>query len=691
MKMILTIFALICLMSGSYAQQCGSEEANKRIQKEYPNAVNYSVTQNKKDRGDSLIIIPVVFHVLHEGGPENISDAQVESAIIAMNEVFQHRHGDTASIDPDFKGRVGNMNLEFRLAKKDPTGAATNGIDRIFTSLTGYGSDFARLNQWDRNRYMNVWVVDRFSPSNGQIGQAYYPETVAENYCFADGIMILHTYVGSIGTSAVYNATALAHEVGHYFGLKHPNHGYNGNQPGAPCGDDGIEDTPPAGISAICNNPQSECNPGFKENVENHMMYRYCAKMFTKGQKDFVRGTLASSVAGRNTLGTKENLLFTGVLDTSSSLAKPKVELMADTRLICEGGSVNFKAIIGNASNCTYTWSFPTGTPSESTEENPTVLYTTGGQKNVKLTVTNNGVSTAVEQEKWVYVSQSWYDHLGSYLQDFDNEPSYYLEEHPIGMFEQFHLASGVGKDQSKAYKLNLFTNNTLALGCGAEQPLAIAQTGSEYTLYTESYNLQSTTNTMISFDYAYTTRTPNVDYMTEEMNFFYSDDCGETWKILKKIGKENLLTTPYKNTEFIPVSNSEWKTVNINFNKTPLNDQTRFRISFTSSEFANNLYIDNFQVSGLLRVPTASWQENVRFSPNPVQVGNEVAISVENFTTPLNLKLIGLNGQEVLNQTLEPTTEEFKWMIPATVKAGYYFIQLNDGQVSWTEKIVVF
>ncbi len=46
-------------------------------------------------------------------------------------------------------------------------------------------------------------------------------------------------------------------------------------------------------------------------------------------------------------------------------------------------------------SDATYSWSFPGGTPSTSTEERPLVTYAVGGDKNVTLTVTDaNGTST---------------------------------------------------------------------------------------------------------------------------------------------------------------------------------------------------------------------------------------------------------------------------------------------------------
>ncbi|MEO1259168.1 MAG: PKD domain-containing protein [Bacteroidota bacterium] len=58
-----------------------------------------------------------------------------------------------------------------------------------------------------------------------------------------------------------------------------------------------------------------------------------------------------------------------------------------------------------SANATSYEWEFPGGTPSSSTEENPTVTYPTPGTYNVTLTVSNSAGSNTVEEISFVVVN----------------------------------------------------------------------------------------------------------------------------------------------------------------------------------------------------------------------------------------------------------------------------------------------
>jgi hypothetical protein len=83
-------------------------------------------------RGGGPRIIPVVFHVVHMGGAENISKAQIEDQIRILNEDFSRTNADTVNTRDIFKPVASIPDVEFRLAKLDPQGNCTEGINRIF-------------------------------------------------------------------------------------------------------------------------------------------------------------------------------------------------------------------------------------------------------------------------------------------------------------------------------------------------------------------------------------------------------------------------------------------------------------------------------------------------------------------------------------------------------------------------------
>ena len=80
-------------------------------------------------------IIPVVVHVIHDLGSENLSDAAIQGAIDALNkningqsDKFLNSRGGNPLTPDIFASVRGVANIEFRLAKIDPNGNPTTGI-----------------------------------------------------------------------------------------------------------------------------------------------------------------------------------------------------------------------------------------------------------------------------------------------------------------------------------------------------------------------------------------------------------------------------------------------------------------------------------------------------------------------------------------------------------------------------------
>ena len=87
--------------------------------------------ENSPNRGGSIYTIPVVFHVIHKFGSENISRQQMLDGLRMLNETFRKTREDTADIHPDFKPIHADTEIEFALATKDPDGNCHSGINRI--------------------------------------------------------------------------------------------------------------------------------------------------------------------------------------------------------------------------------------------------------------------------------------------------------------------------------------------------------------------------------------------------------------------------------------------------------------------------------------------------------------------------------------------------------------------------------
>lgn len=247
-------------------------------------------TGNNKTLDAPLITIPVVVHVLWNHSYDNISDEQINSQITVLNNDYQLNNSD-ANICPDrFKPLQANCQIEFCLASNDPNGNPTTGIERKHTDRTSFdrfdddpkfiSSD--GLDIWDRNQYLNLWVVPEI---DGAFGYSQFPGGDAET----DGVVIGQNAFGvaGIGTATTLGRTA-THEVGHWLNLKH-------NFDFFCIGLDGVDDTPLQGSSYINQCPsdmgvRSTCsfNGSNGDMYMNYMSYTddACMNMFTNGQKE---------------------------------------------------------------------------------------------------------------------------------------------------------------------------------------------------------------------------------------------------------------------------------------------------------------------------------------------------------------------------------------------------------------------
>ncbi|MEO5594174.1 MAG: M43 family zinc metalloprotease [Chitinophagaceae bacterium] len=267
-----------------------------------------------------LFNIPVVVHVVHTGGAigttYNPSDAQITGAISYLNQVYNGTYPGTVG--------VGDIQIQFVLAARDPNCNASTGIDRIDgSSLTNYAasgvnnsgsagvSEIALKNfvRWDASAYYNIWVVNKIDGKDGTAGQfvagyAYYAE--ATNHLL-DGTIMLATQMAT-------GLKTLPHEIGHALDLLHTFEG-SGDVAVCPvntdCTKDGdkVCDTDPVSENVsggifdfTCRTGLNSCTSGaYSFNTEhNYMAYTNCYTLFTAGQK--TRMLAAMSLPNRASL-----------------------------------------------------------------------------------------------------------------------------------------------------------------------------------------------------------------------------------------------------------------------------------------------------------------------------------------------------------------------------------------------------
>ena len=244
------------------------------------------VQANPAQHSQLVVTIPVVFHILYNTTAENISEAQVMSQMDILNEDFRRLNADQ---DNEWS-QAADTQIEFCLASQDPNGNPTDGILRVPTNLTSFGTNDAMKftsqggsDAWPASDYMNFWVCDLGS---SLLGYAQFPGGPAST----DGIVCNYTATGNTGTaSAPFDLGRTAtHEVGHYLNLRHI-WGDGG------CGaSDFVDDTPDSdGPNYGCALGSVAC--GTTDMVQNYMDYSddACMNLFTQGQSDRMNALFA--------------------------------------------------------------------------------------------------------------------------------------------------------------------------------------------------------------------------------------------------------------------------------------------------------------------------------------------------------------------------------------------------------------
>ena len=159
-----------------------------------------TINPNSKNTGKK--IIPVVIHVIHNFGSENVTDDQINDALELLNNNINGQDDDFISRTPDvFAAVVGRPNLEFRLATIDPSGFPTSGVNRVqseMTTVPNPRNQVKSLSYWNSYQYLNIWVVKSLpAESNGGtlLGYAQFPRSGSMS---TDGVALISSQFASL-------------------------------------------------------------------------------------------------------------------------------------------------------------------------------------------------------------------------------------------------------------------------------------------------------------------------------------------------------------------------------------------------------------------------------------------------------------------------------------------------------------
>ena len=678
---ILLLFLISVLTATAQEHRCYTDDIYRKAVAADPSIANVrqqleaftaGFVQQLEDRPDSRLrrnsggpatyIIPVVFHIIHRYGPENISDAQVLDCVRLLNEDFRKLNADTTQIVPSLISVAADCEIEFRLATIDPNGNCTNGIDRIYSNLTYLANDDAKLNPWPSNKYLNIWSVHSLENA-GAAAYAYYPGTAPPG---ADGILSRYDYVGSIGSSTSSHRHTMTHEVGHCLNLAHV--WGSTNSPGVACGDDNVSDTPETEGWTRCNLSASVCNPPLIENVQNMMEYSYCSCMFTFGQRNRMFAALNSAAGGRNQLVSPGNLIATGTQTATAPTCAPIADFYSLKQSVCAGRTVFFTDQTWNGHPTSWNWSFPGGTPITSVDSNPVVVYNTPGVYDVTLTVSNSAGSDVITRTSFINVNTASGMQTPVVIAfdspaDFPGSGGWVNDVDADGItWARFTSAGANGTNT--CIKMDNYRSPAGSVDEYISPPFDISNmTGVKFRFYVANAQRNTTS--------------------ADLLRILTSTNCGETWTPTSYNRSGALLATAgIVSSNFTPSNASQWRLDTINLNG--LVPRTNVRLKFQNiSDRGNNTFLDEFEVIG--NSTNVDEVEDVTLGfglyPNPSQGTTTVQFQLKS-PGMIGLSVHDITGRQVLRSEGRLYAPD-NYELPLTVSGnGIYLVRLTvDGR----------
>lgn len=676
-----------------------------------------TIEANAANRTDfnQKVIIPCVFHIIHDEGSGNITKSQIESQIKILNDDYNRLNADTVNTPVPFRSVAGKLNVEFRLAQLDPAGNCTEGIVRVNSSKTNDASNqngVKGLSYWNSYSYLNFWIVQSIGLSiegGGQVlGYAQFP---ASGLLSTDGVVMRNNVTGNIGTAQGAKGRTATHEVGHWLSLIH----IWGD---AECGSDAVDDTPThyQPNFSVCYNSfpyvYLQLNPGnpldtliynpcntdvnVGEMMVNYMDYSadQCQNMFSAGQVERMKAVLYGTEGTngiRSYLWSEQNLWATGVHDDYVEVdCKPIADFVVNKKMVCTGRTVNFDDLSYNGAITTRNWTFTGGNPATSNSTSPNVSWDQAGNYEVSLEVVNSQGSDTEVKTSYVIVSE-----------DGPTKPSSWAYWDPFGLPDDFYNDwIIINNDGENGWQHANFSNTPDNWGT-VRMTSYEATPGEVDDLISPAFDLTTVSSPVLKFNYSGATRlelgTNNqfgVDNDGDGMRIFYSTNCGESWQVLSGgiIQNEALINTGLVSTFYTPWDGSIWTEKSINIPAGAANnDNVRFKFQFTSGGYGNNLYLDDFRIEGPTSVEELEGQFGMNLYPNPAE--EMATLSFEMPTTDkVSMTLVDVTGRQVLTVyegTLQQGDYNFNIELN-NLDAGLYMLNVQYKDLNFAKKLIV-
>lgn len=699
---ILILFGLSLWSQSTYSHTCGADAFHNREIRlghrtvEDLDAIDQDLAllaSSSLRRPDTAhYILPLSFKIIHQNGPERISETDVLRSVDYLNAAF----ANTAPYDP---ATGVTIDISFCMATQDRYGRPSNGIEYISSSYAYQQGDDDPTQMMRQYHSPTDQVVNVYSVGSLHFGGAFGTFPQAREGDPVDGIVTGYNFLNA----GPDEASVFAHEMGHYLGLYHTFQGGCRNQHCLLNGDR-VCDTPPDNFDTIyegcitTNNCDTDADDPSPENPfqsdvpdanHNYMDYNKpaCYQAFTQGQRSRMRDVLrryrprllASSQCGAPY--TTDAGIFTtkGLFDYHHGDS-----LHPEVRIINRGTdplqSLTIHTQLGDHRD-TIHW---TG-------------YLNGGGS---LTWIDLGAQACPEPGlHHFYITVHQPNGL------LDPSPSDNYLGHAFAVPHRAHLPYTEGFERglpSNTIRWEFMDERwelRTAPACDAPANTALTLVNGLYNEPTISrfitpwFDLGEQENPRLWFDHAFarqgeleffehlTIQAITLDNISEEL-FVYS---GNNASLLEDIDTE--ATDPW-----VPAGCEDWTTESLDLSRFA-GKQLFFEITTTLGRYDfERLYLDNFRISS--ETAEAKAEEGVVDSdisifPNPTT--NQVQLQIPLYRhTDIHYVLYGADGRRVLEASERQAFGDYQKSIDLTsLAAGVYFLRFDIDDRHFFRKVI--
>jgi len=669
---------------------------NWMLQKKFEKSLQLRVSSEEA----VVYTLPVVVHIIHNGESVgiggNLSEAKIQEQIDILNEDFRQLNPRTGTVPGIFLDRLADIEIEFALAIRDPSGFPTNGIVRkqgVNPSYSFPGTNLKQESYWPAEDYINIWVAE----TNSFLGWATFPQSElsglggAETNRLYDGVVINKDWWGinsnTGGSFDSFGQTA-SHEVGHFLGLRHiwgdggcsasdycndtpPAAGDYGGQ-GSPCAFPAIEieETPFAD-----GNSCSSDVPDLPDMFMNFMDYTNdeCMSMFTLDQKSRIRTVIENSPR-------RLSLLTSQGLDTPNSLSLDMAitEVSETPIIICQQElltTLTLKNIgLTEVTSLTLTYSV------DETQFiiNESDLNLASGDP-YELPITANNLSDGNHSFTWEITT------VNGLTDDNPNDNSRSTSvEVQAGTFdapfkENFSADtwSIVSLETSEWENISINSNPSMRAGAFDDN------TGNESWLVSPVFDLSDFEEAGLFFRMSYGVRFGFSDNLELKIATSCSGDFQTIWEA--DLGS---LAFPASEFAWTPSSAEDWLDRFIDMTDYVEFEEVRLAFVFTNNG-GNNFYLDDVELTNNNnpKQPRLSDGRFVAY-PNPAKQSFNVTVSLPE-AQPIRVQMIDMSGAIVSDLIFENTLNEtFSFETPK--KYGMYFLRVIGENIHQTQRILI-